>query len=234
MRRDILFKEDKLHAESEIYKSRSDIYDLFSKAEDNPNKIANFLVPLIKRKVVLDFGCGTGKFIPKLAPLTKIYWAMDISENQLGIAKKKAKNYKNVKLMKNFVDQIPIKSNSIDVVFASWVIGSILDLKLRKKIIEEMKRIIKESGSIYIIENDIGGEYKEIIEEGYGNEKTEIKLKWFKDNGFEEVESFKTYFEFENLESARRIFETIFGKKIASKVKSKKISHNIVIYKNGK
>jgi len=227
-----LFEDDKLHAESEIYELKSDIYDKYSKAEDVPNKIANFMIPLIKDKVVLDFGCGTGKFIPKLAPLSKIYWAIDISNNQLKIARKKVKNHKNVKIVQNSINKIPLESNSVDIVFASWVIGSIHNLKLREKTINEIKRVVKKENSIYIIENNIGGEYKEVIEEGYGDEKTEIKLKWFEDNGFKRVKSFKTYFEFEDLESARKIFGSIFGEEITSKIKNKKILHNIIIYKN--
>lgn len=234
MEEDSLFEDDRLHAESEVYKLKPNIYELFSKVEDSPDKITNFLAPFIKGKVVLDFGCGTGKFIPKLAPLAKEYWAVDTLENQLEIAREKAKNYKNVKLMQNSSSKIPVESNTIDIVFATWVIGSIHDLKLREKVIEELRRVIKKDSSIYIIENNVGGEYKEIVEEDYGDKKTEIKLQWLEDNGFEKVESFKTYFEFESLESARKIFEGIFGKKVASKVKNKKISQNIVIYKNEK
>lgn len=229
-----IMEKDKLNSESQIYNIDSKTYDLFSKAEDSNNKIVNFLSEKVKDKIVLDFGCGTGKFLPTLVPLSKKYVGMDISENQLKIAKEKSKNYGNVELIKNSITEIPLESNSIDLIFSSWVIGSIHDLKLRKEIIEEMKRVVNEGGPIYLIENDVNGEYKDIVEEGYGNEKTMKKLKWLEENGFRKITSFRTCFEFENLESAKRIFESIFGKEISSKIKNKKIGHNIIIYKNEK
>ncbi len=234
MNYDKIIERDKLHSESKIYELSPETYDLFSKAQDNLNIVTDFLSKKVKGKTIVDFGCGTGKFIPKLAPLSKSYIGMDISNNQLRLAKEKSKNYKNVTLIKNLVNKIPLESNTVDLVFASWVIGSIHNLELRKRIIKEMKRVVKENGSIYLIENDIGGDYKEIAEENYGEEKTKIKLKWLEENGFEKVDSSTTYFEFESLESAKKIFTSLFGEKVASKVKNKKISHNIVIYKNGK
>lgn len=234
MKHQHLIENDKLAADSEVYKIKSKTYELFSKAEDKPNKISNFLVPFIKNKIVLDFGCGTGKFIPKLAPLTNLYYAMDNSKNQLEIAKEKANNYNNVKFIQNPSDKIPLESSSVDVILVIWVIGSIHNLELRKKIIDEFKRVIKKSGSIYIIENDTGGEYKELVEGSLGNDKTNFKLDWLKKNGFKKVDSLKTYFEFESLESAKKIFEVIWDKEIASKINKTKISHNVTIYKNGK
>ena len=227
-----LLKKDKLGSESEIYKKKSEIYELFSLSQDQPDKITDFLTPLIKNKIVLDLGCGTGKFIPKLAHLSKFYWAIDNSGSQLKIARDKAKKIKNIKIIKASADKLPVESNSIDVVFSTWFIGSVHDLGLRKKIISEASRVIKRSGSIYLIENNTGGDYKELVEGKPGEEKTNAKLKWFKNNGFREVISFKTYFEFKNLKSAKEIFESIFGERIASKIDKKRIHHNIIIYKN--
>lgn len=224
-------KKDKLHSDSEVYYVSSEIYEEFSKAEDSLNIISDFLKNKVQNKEVLDFGCGTGKFIKELAPLCKSYIGMDISENQLQIAKEKSKE-SNIKLVKNANNKIPLESNSIDIIFSAWVIGGIHNLKIRKEIIQEMKRVAKENGSIYLIENNIGGEYKEIVEENYGEEKTKLKLKWLEENNFKKIKSFKTYFEFENLEDAKEIFFKIFGEEVANKIKDKKTSHNIVIYEN--
>jgi len=229
-----LIENDKLDGDSEVYKIKSSTYEIFSEAEDKPKKISKFLIPLIKNKIILDFGCGTGKFIPQFAPLTKSYLAMDYSKSQLDIARKKAIKYNNVNFIENTKDKIPLESSSVDIIIAVWVVGSIYNLELRKKIIEEFKRVIKEEGSIYIVENNIGGEYKEIVDGNFGNEKTKFKLDWLENNGFKKINSFKTYFEFENLESAKKVFENIWDKEIASKINKKKISHNIVIYENGK
>ena len=52
---------------SEIYNSKAEIYKVFSEAQDFPNKISGFLTPFVKDKIVVDFGCGSGRYIPYLA-----------------------------------------------------------------------------------------------------------------------------------------------------------------------
>ena len=234
MREHPYWKNDKLGADSEFYNGKAYIYEIFSQAEDKPKKITHYFEQIVKNKVVLDLGCGTGKFIPDFAPLAKKYIAIDISKNQLEIARKKSENFTNVELIKSSAHKIPVESNSIDIVIANWFIGSIHNIPLRDKIIKEIKRIIRISGSIYFTENDVGGKYKDIIENSYGKEKTKIKLKWLEDVGFKKVASIKTYFEFESLQSARETLRNIWVDKIASNVNRRKISHNIVIYKYGK
>lgn len=119
-----LWENDKLSAGSEFYNEQASVYESFSQAQDAPKKVAGFLRSKIEGKTVLDFGCGTGKFIPEFAPFAKTYWAMDISENQLAIAKEKAKKFDNVRLVKIDGAKIPLESNSVDIVLATWVIGS--------------------------------------------------------------------------------------------------------------
>lgn len=227
-----LWENDKLGADSEFYNVKTSVYESFSEAEDTPKKVVRFLASKIEGGVFLDFGCGTGKFIPEFAPLAKIYWAVDISENQLAIARKKSEAFNNVKFLKNGVDSIPLESNSVDVIFASWVIGSIHDIDLREKTVMELKRVLKEGGTIYLVENDVGGEFKNIIEGEAGNEKTRIKQKWLEKTGFKIIQSFETFFEFKDLETAKDIFKTIWGDEVAAKISSEKITHNIAIYED--
>lgn len=230
-----LWENDKLGAGSEFYNGKASVvYESFSQAEDAPKKVVGFLALKIEGKVVLDFGCGTGKFISEFAPLAKIYWAIDISENQLVIARKKAGAFNNVKFLKNDEDTTLLESNSVDVIFASWVIGSIHDLELRERTITELKRVLKETGSIYLVENDVGGEFKNIIEGEAGNEKTRIKQEWLEKTGFKIIQSFETFFEFKDLETAKDIFRAIWGDEIAAKISSEKITHNVAIYESGK
>ena len=229
-----LWENDKLGASSKFYNEKASVYEKFSQAEDAPRKVVGFLASKIEGKVVLDFGCGTGKFIPELAPLAKTYWAVDISENQLAIARKKAEGFNNVKFLKNNGDSISLESNSVDIVFASWVIGSIHDLESRERTIAELKRILKEDGSIYLVENNTGGEFKNIIEGEAGNEKTHIKQEWLEEIGFKIILSLETFFEFKDLDTAKDVFNAIWGEEISAKINSQKITHNIAIYESGK
>lgn len=49
--------------DSKAYYEDNDYYEIFSIAEDAENKVANYLNNISKKKVVLDAGCGTGKFL---------------------------------------------------------------------------------------------------------------------------------------------------------------------------
>lgn len=234
MEKDFFWKNDKLGHDSVFYKEKAHIYEIFSQAEDSLKKISNYFKPLTEKNIILDLGCGTGKLIPDLAPLAKKYWALDASKYQLAIAKRKAINFSNIKFIQSSAAKIPIRSNSIDIIIANWFIGSIHNIQLRKKIIKEIRRILKLNGSIYIVENDIGGGFKNIIENNYGNKKTMVKLQWLGKNKFKKTASIKTYFKFKSIRSAKNVFTAIWGKEIANNIKSRKISHNIVIYRLGK
>lgn len=188
----------------------------------------------MKNKVVLDFGCGTGKFISEFSPLAKTYWAVDVSENQLEIARKKVERFDNVKFEKTDGNTVSIESNSVDIVFASWVIGSIHDLEARERIVKELVRVLRKDGSIYLVENDVGGEFKNVIEGAAGDEKTRIKQEWLEKFGFKKIESFETNFEFKDLDTAKDIFKTIWDDEISAKINSAKITHNVAIYERTK
>ena len=83
MKHDILLENDKLSVDSGVYQVKSQTYELFSCAEDSPDKVTKFLIPLVKNRTVLDFGCGTGKFIKKIAPLVNFYWAIEFIRRKL-------------------------------------------------------------------------------------------------------------------------------------------------------
>jgi ubiquinone/menaquinone biosynthesis C-methylase UbiE len=223
--------EDKLHGDSLVYKEQSDVYDKFSETEDSARYVEGFLKSVSKNKDVLDFGCGTGKYIPLIVPVVKSYIATDISDEQLNFARQKSVSLKNVKIIRTEKDKLPIDSESVDVVFATWVVGSILDLSTREKVLSEIIRILRPGGQIYLIENDKGGEFKDYIEGDSGDNKTQIKMEWLNNFGFEIIKSFTTRFEFKSAEEAKDIFNKIWGKKVSEKIVNKKIGHNVVIYK---
>ena len=81
-----------LSEKSKNYYEENDIYELFSIAEDYPNKIYKYLLPKIKNKTILDLGCGTGKFMQKFHIETTKYYGLDLSNEQLNIAKRKIKD----------------------------------------------------------------------------------------------------------------------------------------------
>lgn len=220
---------DKLSSTSNVYKNNSDAYEIFSQAQDRQGKISKFLKPKLQDKIVLDFGCGTGKFIPQFAPVSEKYIATDISDSQLKVAREKAKNFSNVEVIKTERSKLPFEDDSVDVVFSSWVLGSIRDLELRKQILSELKRVLKPGGTIYLADNDIGGDFKEVLGGESSNKKTQAKLDWLEENNFWILKQIKTDFTFDSIKSAKKVFEVVWDIEAAGRVKDKVISINVAI-----
>ena len=222
-------KELNLSEKSKNYYEENDIYEIFSIAEDYPNKIYECLLPKIKNKVVLDVGCGTGKFMQKFCYETIYYYGLDLSSEQLNLAKKKVKSDR-VEWICCSAENIPLESNLVDVIISTWVLGTILDIDRRNKVLEEMKRVLKRGGKIYLVENDIGGEFEKIRNRYPNIEKTKQYNDWIEANGFTALSQFKTYFQFESKEQAKMVFSNIWGKEKGNHVKSNRIEQNIIIY----
>jgi ubiquinone/menaquinone biosynthesis C-methylase UbiE len=221
---------DRLASLSKVYTENSEVYEVFSRCEDAPGKIASFLTSKIKGRVVLDFGCGTGRFISDFAPLAYKYFATDINDSQLIYAKQKALLFKNVQIYKTEPTIVPFPNQSIDVIFSSWVIGSLRELEIREAVLTELKRVLKPGGSIYLVENDKDGEYKAIVEPKNGHEKTILKNKWLSKYGFREAYKLQTFFSFPNIQIAKEVFLKIWDTETADRVLNTTIYHNLIIW----
>lgn len=77
--------------DSKAYYENNDYYEIFSIAEDGENKVGSYLEDICKDKIVLDAGCGTGKFLKILEEYSKKYIGIDLSAKQLEKAKTKSK-----------------------------------------------------------------------------------------------------------------------------------------------
>jgi ubiquinone/menaquinone biosynthesis C-methylase UbiE len=218
---------------SKSYHSEADIYERFSQAEDYPQKIISILKPLIAGKDVLDIGCGTGKYLVEFAPLSNSYYGLDISPEQLMIAKSKSigMNLANVSFICSSAEKIDLPDNSIDAVISAWVVGTIQGIDRRASAISEAERILKKDGSIYLIENDIGGEFETIRGRYPDIARTMEYNSWLEhDMGFAPLARFTTNFKFSSADEAKHVIGSIWGQAAGEMVKDRTIGHNIIIY----
>lgn len=216
--------------ESKAYYENNDYYEIFSHAEDAENKVSKYLNIISKEKVVLDAGCGTGKFLNILETNAQKYIGMDLSEKQLETAKLKSiKN--NSEFICSNLSKIPLEDNTVDLIISSWVLGTITDLEERNNVLNELKRVLKKNGHIILVENAENSEF-EIIRGRDKDNRTKSYNDWILDNGFILDEAINTYFKFNTLEQAKKCFEIIYGNEISSKIVSNQIEHKINIYKN--
>ncbi len=100
-----------------------------------------------KNKIeMLDAGCGPGLLIEALHEYDIHYNGLDLSENMLKLAKghfSHAYSIGTPRLMRADIENIPLKSNSLDLVVS---LGVIEYLEKDKKALSEFYRILKPNG----------------------------------------------------------------------------------------
>lgn len=218
--------------DSKAYYKNNDYYEIFSKAEDGEGKVAAYLKEQVKEKIVLDAGCGTGKFLEQLENESSKYIGVDLSFEQLIKAQSKKKKSNTIFINSNLKD-IMLESNSVDLIVSPWVLGTVTDLVEREKCLNELKRVLKPGGEIILIENEENSEF-ENLRNHHKDKKTNFYNNWIRNNDFNKVKEINTYFNFVNLKEAKLCFQKIYGNEVANKIKSNRIEHKIGIFKYAK
>lgn len=120
----------------------------------NPKETIEKLTFLKKEMVALDVGSGSGGFTLPLASKLengKVY-ALDIKEEALSALRSKLDSSKiyNVELLLADIEKgVKIGDSKIDFVLLANILFEIND---RRKVLEEIKRVLKEEGHLLIID----------------------------------------------------------------------------------
>ena len=216
-----------LSEKSDAYYINNDYYELFSICEDAKGLVKDYLKENAKDKIVLDAGCGSGKYLSVLEDASISYTGVDLAPNQLEIAKKKIKK-NNSKLIVSDLSEIDFKDESFDLIVSCWVLGCI-DKEKRDLALTKLKRLLKPNGKIILIENDSVGEF-EILRNHDKDGKTIEYNNYLLDNGFIIDKRFNTYFEFKTKDEAKECFKVIYGENISDKINSNIIEHKIISF----
>ncbi len=116
----------------------------------------SFKKDFFKNKKIIDVGCGGGRYSNALKLLkAKSVMGVDYSDDGIKIAKKNYK-LKNLYFLKQNVLNLNFKSRSFDIVFSNGVLHHTSNLE---KGIEELHRICKKGGYIYLYLYGAGGLY---------------------------------------------------------------------------
>jgi len=141
-------------AESIIKKNRES-YDEIAKLFDSTRKEDWPEFELLKKYLkkdndVLDIGCGNGRLYSflKKTSLCKKYLGIDQSKELIDLAKN---NYKDGDfLVVDNVLKLPFADNSFDTVVAIAFFHHIPSNKLRRKMLYEIKRVLKPGGILFM------------------------------------------------------------------------------------
>lgn len=211
---------------SPAYYENNDYYELFSICEDGSKEIEEYLTKEATDKIVLDAGCGTGKFLTSLEKVSLCYTGIDLSSEQINKASLKVKK-DTTKLIVSNLNKIDLLDSSYDIVISTWVLGTILDKNERNEVIKELKRVLKPNGKIILIENDSCGEF-EILRGHDKDKKTDYYNNYLLNNGFRITKKFDNYFNFKTVYDAKKCFSVIYGEEISNKIKTNIIEHKVI------
>lgn len=116
----------------------------------------NGIIPsdLFKEKIVVDGGCGSGKFSATIARLgAKEVIGVDIGEKGLDFARGQAQKVHygdRMRFIHGSLLSIPLEDNSVDMVWSNGVIHHTLDYD---KCVQEFSRITKPGGKLFLYVN---------------------------------------------------------------------------------
>lgn len=102
---------------------------------------------------ILDLGCGSGRFSIGAAQMGFNVTGVDITPEAINAAKQKAEKLgvKNINFLVGDMTNLPFQNKSFDYVFCPrFSINAVATFSQRKKAVEEMLRVVKDDGTVFI------------------------------------------------------------------------------------
>lgn len=130
--------------------SLDDIIQEGKKLLENRINSPNFKLTDLKNKVVLDLGCGSGRYTVALSGYgCKMIIGYDMGKQGLEVGRKIVKKYglKNVKFEEGDVLNLPYENESFDFVFCNGVLHHTKDFP---KALSEFHRVLKASCTAFL------------------------------------------------------------------------------------
>jgi len=105
---------------------------------------------------ILDLGCGNGRLLSALKDKNITYIGVDSSSRLIEIASQKYKDVANSKFLVVEALNLPFPENYFDKVFSIAVLHHIPSLEFRLKFLEEVKKVLKTKGLLFLTVWNLG------------------------------------------------------------------------------
>lgn len=125
---------------AERFGKAAPVYDLHALLQREVGELLLTLLPPESFDMAMDLGCGTGYFLPALAKRSKMVLGVDLSSGMLGQA---AKRQSGAQLFCGDAEQLPITTNSLDLVYSTLALQWCASLPLA---LSEVFRVLRPGG----------------------------------------------------------------------------------------
>ena len=206
-----------------IYQSEGDRYEALISREDYQGNIPRAVDEIIRVDGldVLDLGAGTGRLSLLLAPRVKSIRAFDASAEMLRVCRERliASGLSNWQVDVADHRQLPVPDHSADLVVSGWSVSYLAVWNQENgqaeldKWLTEMKRVLREDGTIILFESLGTGN-----EEPVRLEHVESTYQWLDAHGFHS-KSIRTDYKFDSIEEAEELSRFFFGDELGDKVR---------------
>ena len=130
------------------YDLTAQMYDArYGEEQEAKYKVAMEGLHVSSRSLILDVGCGTGLFFTHVAEKAKMVVGVDISSKLLAKAKERARNFRNVHLVRGDADHLPFKKHSFTAASAFTLLQNVPKPLITLK---EIKRTVKPNGLVVV------------------------------------------------------------------------------------
>ena len=103
--------------------------------------------------IILDLGCGSGRFSVGAVELGFNVTGVDITPDAIGAASRRSKslNLDNAKFLVGDMTELPFENNVFDYVFCPrFSINAVATFSQQQKAIKEMIRVVKNNGLVFV------------------------------------------------------------------------------------
>ena len=206
-----------------IYQSEGDRYEALIAREDYQGNISRAIdeILTVDGLDILDLGAGTGRLTLLLAPRAKSVRAFDASAEMLRVCRERLLRSGLTNWQVDVADhrQLPILNHSADLAVSGWSVSYLAVWNQDKGVaeldqwLEEMRRVLRPSGSIILFESlGTGNEMPIRLEH------VESTYQWLDANDFAS-KWIRTDYQFESLDEAEDLSRFFFGDELGDKVK---------------
>lgn len=217
------------------YREAPEIFDEFCRAEDPDGRITQRLKAHadLDGGVVLELGCGTGRYTPDWAAPSGRYVAVERSPAMLGLARQNCSSRSlPLDLLCADAANLPFPDATFDRVLAGWVVVN-LRPAARRAVLAEASRVLRHhtEARIWLVENHWSGEFQEL--RGRRAEVEEARIERLASEwGFEAVEVVETEMRFPSEDAAGRVLGWLCGERVRRELQdrpNKRLSHHVIL-----